>query len=425
MRCAEALQRAEVLGIFAGRLERRRLGLIQEAQPRRGAPPLLALAVMLALSATRGWAGTLQGRFVLPTTGSGIRNGTLTLALSQAAAVPGSFAIVPATVACYTSVDGSVVGLPNPASPPTLHAIPGTGSLPAGTYFVAFTYLGAGGETLASPEATVNLTVTGEIEVDPPALQPNGATGINVYIGAASGAELKQGTDAFTEYVQAAALTAGAAPPATNSSSCTLIFNDATVPAPTYYVATLKDANGNTIAGFPQSWYLSGAADDVSQLVPLTSNPAVRFPEPLLSNPATSAAQSVGSALNLNGFAISNTSNLGPGIISGFWSGALPPPTATLDQWTPNAALVVRRISLYAQTAGNGGSSGTSLTIGNSQGSCTFSALLPAATAASSNGAPAGACAFAAGLPLTLSITSDDHTTRPANVEWKIEATAQ
>lgn len=88
--------------------------------------------------------------------------------------------------------------------------------------------------------------------------------------------------------------------------------------------------------------------------------------------------------------------------------------TATLDQWMPNAALVVRRISLYAQTADNGGSSGTSLTIGNGQGSWHVFRL-----AARGHGRQQQrrAGAFAAGLPLTLSITSDDHTTRPANVE--------
>lgn len=124
----------------------------------------------------------------------------------------------------------------------------------------------------------MNLTATGEIEVGPPALQPNGATGINVYIGAASGAELKQGADNFTEYMLATAVAAGGAPPAANSSSCTLNFNDATVPAPTYYFAPLKDANGNTIAGFPRSWYLSGTIDDVSQLFPSPAARPFAFP---------------------------------------------------------------------------------------------------------------------------------------------------
>lgn len=97
-------------------------------------------------------AGTLTGRFVAPGLGP-VANGTLLLTLSQAAQLPGSFALVPETVACATSVDGSVVGVPNPTTAASGAAIAGMGTLPAGTYFVELAYTGAGSSsTLASPE---------------------------------------------------------------------------------------------------------------------------------------------------------------------------------------------------------------------------------------------------------------------------------
>lgn len=426
LHCDEQLQRAERLGIYAGHQERRRLGLLGDGafgRAARWAPALVAAAALCGGTAAR--AGTLLGRFVLPTTGNGVRNGTLTLALNQAAVVPGSFAIVPQSVACYTSLDGSVVGLPNPAVPPVVHAIAGTGSLPAGTYFIEITYQGDGGESLASAESVAALGAAGEIEVDPPVVQPSGATGYRIYIGAASGTETLQASSGFVSFVQATPLSTGAAPPANNTTACTVEFNDATVPAPTYYVATLTDAAGDSIAGFPQSWYLSGSSVNVSQLIPLTSDPAVRFPSPVLSNPASSAAQSVGSALNLNGFPVQNTSNLGPGMVSGFWSGTIPGPAGILDQWTPNVPIVLHRLSAYAQTAGSGGSSGTTLAVGSAQGTCLFSGMLPGTANSGSNGNPTGFCTFAAGLPLTLSVQSDDHATRPGNVAWILEVTAQ
>jgi hypothetical protein len=385
----------------------------------------LSIAAFMLATSVFSWAGVLNGRFVLPTTAVALQNATLTLALSQAATVPGSFSVVPLTVTCFTSTDGSVVGLPNPTVSASAYGT-GSGSLPSGTYFVRWTYVGAGGESLPSPESVVKISATGSLVVNAPVSPPPTATGWNVYIGSNSGGETRQASlAAFTAYTQSAGLATGSSVPASNSSTCTLQFNDATIPAPTYYVATLTDSAQNLVAGFPQNWYLSGSVVDVSQLVPLSSNPSVRYPEPILSTPASGEPQSVASSLNLNGYALENSSNVGPGIISGFWSGIEPAALATLDEWTPNAAITVRRLSVFLQSAGSGGSAGTTYTVSDGTSTCTFTGMVAGSATTGTNGAPSGVCNFAAGVSLMLQVTADDHTTRPGNVAWKLESTSQ
>ncbi|MHB8736422.1 MAG: hypothetical protein ACYC6M_14060 [Terriglobales bacterium] len=369
------------------------------------------------------FAGTLVGRMGVPS-GVGVGNATLSLTLSQAAAVPGSFALVPQAVSCATSLDGSVVGLPNPLPAPVVSALAGSGTLAAGNYFVVYSYSGLGGETLKSPETAVVLTGAGAVQVAPPTRQPAGASW-DVYIGTSSGGETRQYAGSFATYTQTAGLSAGAALPATNSTVCSLTFNDATVPAPTYYVATLSDVNGNPLPGYPQSWYLAGSTVDVSLLEPLSSNPALRFPSPILATPSSSQPQSVASALNLNGYPIQGTGNLGPGMYTTTWVGTLPAASATLSQWTPNVAVVVKRLSAAAQTAGAGGTLGATLALSDGSNTCSFSGLLGGAATFGSTNLGSGVCTFAAGVPLSVRLTSDDHGTRPGNVTVAVEMTAQ
>ncbi|MGH9535651.1 MAG: hypothetical protein ACRD2E_12425 [Terriglobales bacterium] len=463
-RCDHACRHAERLGVEAGRRERRALGLDEP----RGPHPALArtrsggdfasvvlhapagcvrpgadgggaerrsifrcrgFRALLLLVAAMGFpglapAGTLTGKFTLPNTSLPAAHATLTLTLSQAGIVPGSFAIVPSPVVCYTTVNGAITGLPDPTAAPILTDSEDNGSLPAGTYFVEVTTYNATGESLPSPEAMAVLPAPGALAISAPAL-PTGAS-YGVYIGTASGAETRQAiSNPGGPYLQSIPLNLGAAPPSSNTSPCQFAFNDAILPAPTYYVATLTDAAGDTYAGFPQNWYLTGSTADVSQIYPLATPLPVHFLTPIFANPATNAAQSINSNLNLNGYAIDNTGNLGPGLLSLFWSGSLPAPSSALAQWTPNTAIVVRRLSASAQTPGNGGTTGAVFALSSAQGTCSFPALLPAATGAGSSGAGTGSCSFAAGVPISLVLSADDHATRPANVNFILEFTAQ
>jgi len=371
-------------------------------------------------------AGTLTGRFVAPGLGP-VANGTLLLTLSQAAQLPGSFALVPETVACATSVDGSVVGVPNPTTAASGAAIAGMGTLPAGTYFVELAYTGAGSSsTLASPEAMFTLTAPGKLQISPPALQPAAAAGYAVYIGTSSGTETFQGSVAgFGGFTQSSALTAGAALPGSNNTSCTLTFNDVTIPSYTFYAAQLSDAAGNVLPGYPQNWYLSGTTLDVSNIIPLASNPAVRFPMPILANPASTAAQSIDSSINMNFFAINATANVGPGFFSAYWAGALPAAGTTLAVWTPNTGVILRRLDINAQTAGSGGSVGATITVSDGTSTCTFGSVLGGAASSGSVGFPTGACSFGGGVALTVRLAGDDHSVAPQNVSWSLEQTAR
>lgn len=465
--CDEKFQRAEDLGERAGRAERHALGLDnpgrprhifspRRRQPRFPAPlrptPLgrvraghgegdgggedfepsprrlpwrtAGLAVLIGMTLARGAsAGTLTGRFTLPNSTLPAAHATLTLRLSQAGIVPGSSALVPSPVVCYTTADGAVTGLPDPVAPPALTASQGNGSLPAGAYFVEVTTYNSSGESLPSPEAVAVLPAPGALAVAPPPLPPGASYA--VYIGTSSGAETRQAIAGPAPYLQSAPLAAGVPPPSANTSPCQFTFNDAILPAPTYYIATLTDGSGDTYAGFPQDWYLTGTTADVSQIYPLATPLPIHFLTPIFANPATGVAQSLNSSLNLNGYSIDNTANIGPGTLSEFWSGSLPTPSAPLAQWTPNAAVVLRRLSVYAQTAGEGGSAGAAFTVSNAQGACAFPALLAGAANTGSSAGGSGVCSFAAGLPLTLSLSSDDHVTRPANLNFVLEFTAQ
>lgn len=371
------------------------------------------------------WSATLQGKLVLAAYGP-VANGTLTLNLSQAGVVPGSFAVVAAEVACYTSADGSVVGAPNPLLAPTGGPFAGSFTLPAGTYYVELAYTGAGGQTtLVSPEVKWTLTAAGYLAVFAPALSPANATAYAVYIGTTSGGETLQGSAALgQQYVQGSPLISGVNPPAVNNFTCSVAGNDTLIPAYTYYTATLTDVNGNVLAGYPQNWYISGAALDVSQILPLSSNPAVRFPQPILAAPASPVAQSLASALNMNGFSLQNSGNVGPGFFSGFWSGTLPAAGSVLSIWVPYSAVTLRKLDVNAQAAGTAGTAGLTLSVSDGTNICSFGGLLVAAATATSV-AGSGACSFNAGVPLTFAVSGDDHTTRPGNVSWDLEVTAR
>ncbi len=160
------------------------------------------LTLMLGTATAYGGTvtGTLQGPSGLP-----VKNGTLTFKLQQAGLIAGSGSVVPTTASCYTSTDGSVVGVPNPLTLPVTSITYGSGTMAAGVYFVVYTfYDNAGNRTLPSPELEVQLTSTGSLIVSPPASFPANAAGITVYVGTISGAETAQGntvgpTQAFNQ----------------------------------------------------------------------------------------------------------------------------------------------------------------------------------------------------------------------------------
>jgi hypothetical protein len=201
---------------------------------------------------------SIIGQLATPT-GGAIVNGTLTFQISQPALIPGSVAIVPQSVSCSTTQGGSVVGVPDPLALPIVSTNTSTGSLSAATYYIKIAYTTAAGVTLPSPEQAAVLSGTGELIITAPAIQPSGATGYNVYIGASSGAETLQGSVVgWGQFTQSTSLSAGSSPSATNTTTCYLAFSDSMVPTGTYYTVTLTTQNGSVIAGYPQTWCTYG-----------------------------------------------------------------------------------------------------------------------------------------------------------------------
>ncbi len=270
-----------------------------------------------------GWAslpllgGTVNGNLLGPS-GLPVRNAVLGFHLQQAGLVVGSGSIVPLTAACYTSSDGSVAGLPNPLTLPSISVSYGSGTVPAGTYYVAIAFFDAGGNvTVASPEAVVTLTSSGSISVAPPASFPANAAGMTVFAGNSSGGETAQGSTsgpaAAFPLTQAPTGT-GLAVPAANNTPCQIAFNDTVIPYSGYDVS-LVSASGNAYPGWPQTWQLNGGPNgtvNVSNGAPLW-NGVVVYPMPILSQPLNHGPQSIAGLLNMTGYNLVNIGALGVG----------------------------------------------------------------------------------------------------------------
>jgi hypothetical protein len=275
-----------------------------------------ALLTLVIATAT-AYGGTVTGTLQSPS-GLPVKNGTLTFNLQQAGLIAGTGSIVPSPAYCYTSTDGTVVGIPNPLTLPSTSINYGSGTLPAGIYYVAFTFYGSGSiETLASPELRVQFTGTGSLTISPPATFPAGATGMRVYVGAASGAETAQGnsigpTGTFVQMSPPS--NTGETIPATNTSLCSIAFNDTIIPYSGYNVSLIS-ASGNAYPGWPQAWQLNGGPSgtlNISNGAPLW-NGTVVYPMPILSQPLNHGPQSIAGLLNMTGYNLVNVGLLGVG----------------------------------------------------------------------------------------------------------------
>lgn len=269
--------------------------------------------------------GSIQGA-----NGTSASNYTLSFTPSQTMYVAGTGVFIGNTTTCATSVDGSVVGLPNPLQAAVVSP-QYSGTLPAGNYYVTYTFYGTGtlgGETLPSPEVIAQLTSTGQLTLASPAQGiPAGAAGMRVYIGTAPGTETLQGeTTGTTGFVQAAPLVAGVSAPTVNSSTCQQIANDAGWPTGTGYNVSLTDAAGNAVPGYPMQWQLLGpnSTINLSSGLPYYHG-VVTFPSPILATPYNHATQSISGSLNMGGYSITNVGALNAGQINGTVVASLQP----------------------------------------------------------------------------------------------------
>jgi hypothetical protein len=302
----------------------------------------LCLCTLILLLALPAWSGTITGTVAAPNTSLPLRNATFTLRLSQSAYVPGSYALTTDAVQCFTSTDGSVVGLPNPLVAPTVTPDTASGTLPAATYFVAISYYDATTETLISPERTVLLSGTGRLIIAVPTVQPAAATGFRVYIGTVSGALFRQTSvvgfgAGFTQSIPLVSVTS---PPVTNNSVCSLRFNDELIPTNTDYLVSAVNSAGGGVGGYPtRSRFLGGTNGSVNVSNGWPVSPGyVIYPQGVLLNPPANATQSINGPLTLNGWNL--TAN------RGIFTQADGTEPITVTSKTPPNNLTAKRLNL-------------------------------------------------------------------------------
>lgn len=273
-----------------------------------------ALMAMLIPMAVLAQTTFISGTIALPNTSLPLANGTLTLSLSDAfgkptsAIIAGSFAIAGKTLTCATDSNGNVVSINNPLVPAIATAQAAAGSL-SGTYYVAIDYYDSlGHRTL--PSTPVAVLVSGpnnSILVQPPIVQPATANGYEIFLGTTpSNITLQLTVGGFVNETLNTLLS-GTTPPVTNATVCALYFNDVLIPYGTTYKTNLLDSNGTQVAGFPQSWYLSGSSVSVSIQYPIAPSALqTRFPNPILQNPSNNSQQSVASPVTTNGYPLTS-----------------------------------------------------------------------------------------------------------------------
>src|ERR1700722_10576787 len=94
--------------------------------------------LILMLGATTAYGGTITGTLLGPS-GLPIKNGTLNFGLQQAGLMVGTGSVVPTTAQCFTSNDGTVVGIPNPLTLPNTSITYGSGPSASRIYYAGFT----------------------------------------------------------------------------------------------------------------------------------------------------------------------------------------------------------------------------------------------------------------------------------------------
>lgn len=293
----------------------------------------------------------------------------------------GAQVIPSVTAECATSVDGSVVGVPNPLSPPTLVPLYEFIPLPAGTYFVQEAWTDASGNTtLVGPEVQIQLTGGGgEIQETPPVSGlASTVAGRNIYIGTSSGGETLQGSVAGSAaYVQNVALVAGAAVPSTNTTLCQVIANDAAWPSGTGYEMSVTTPAGATLSGFPKQVQFLGPGNSINlgQGLPLY-NGSVKYPTPIQATPYGHATQSISGGLNLGLYPITagNASftalviaapNPSPTCAFTSGGGTSPTPSCVLDTGSSNQNGIIILTTGSVSPAGTGT---VTLTFANNSG---------------------------------------------------------
>jgi len=258
--------------------------------------------------------GVIQSSNGLPAS-----NYTISFVPNQFGFIAGIGVVVNNQSYCGTDPLGAVVGITNPQQPSLNTPSYSGGTLAAANYFVEFAwYTSTGTVTQVSPESTAQLTAQGNLQVAPPSIGlPAGAAGMNVYIGTSSGTETYQGqTTGSNVYTQSVALVTGANPPASNTTICKQVANDAIWPTGTGYTVSMTDPSGNTLPGYSMMWQLLGPNTTINLSYGLPYyHGVVTFPAPILASPQNHAQQSISGPLSLGSYYMT-AAGFGVGVLS-------------------------------------------------------------------------------------------------------------
>jgi hypothetical protein len=233
------------------------------------------------------------------------KNYTINFQPSQQGYIAGCGINLATPIQCATSIDGSVVLLPNPVTP-TINTVGGAGAVTPGNYYIVYQWYDALGHvSLPSPESVITLSTITAITVNPPSSGvPSTAVGMQVFIGTTSGGETLQGSTVGTaSYVLLFPPSGSTVPATTNNSICVVTANDAIWPTGTGYITSLTDSSGNSVPGYPMQWQLNGAGTTISLSNGLPYYHGVAtFPAPVLAQPQNHGAQSINGPLTLGSY---------------------------------------------------------------------------------------------------------------------------
>ena len=282
----------------------------------RGLLSLATLFCVCALSALAQFTAPYVSIIGTMSSSNGIAASNYSLSFQPTAVMfVGGTSVVVANSNCATDANGQIRGLRNPLQGPVVNPNLSTGTLPRGNYFIEITWYDTfNNQTLPSPEIQVQLTTPGSLIISPPASGVAINTiGMDVYIGQSSGAETLQGqtTTQTATFTQSVPLATGAAVPIRNGTICQVVANDAAWPIAGYN-ATLANAAGNTVPGFPQQWQFLGPGStyNLSDGIPLY-NGRITYPVPVLTLPYNHNAQSISGPLSLSNYSLYNVAALG------------------------------------------------------------------------------------------------------------------